>query len=218
MSIKNFIWDFDGTLYDTYPHTLAAFCETARRRGMAIDPDEAYRQMRITLWDAFRYYKVDDAFVAEFYEIENDLSFEPHGAPYPGIPALLRGIRQAGGRNYLYTHRDKVSLAYLERDGLMNLFSGFLTRENGFPLKPAPDALQWMLREYALLPDESLMIGDRAIDVAAGKNAGIAGCFFSPDDPLPRNKADLPGDYHCGDMAQLSACIRSLLEKDERDG
>ena len=215
--MKNFIWDFDGTLYDTYHHTLAAFCETARRRGMEIDPDEAYRQMRITLWDAFRYYHVDDAFIAEFYEIENDLSFAPRGIPYPGVPALLRRIAQAGGRNYLYTHRDKVALAYLERDSLTNLFSGFVTRENGFPLKPAPDALRWMLREYGLAPEESLMIGDRAIDVAAGKNAGIAGCFFSPDDPLPQNPRDLPGDFHCGDMAQLSALIVSLLPKGEQD-
>lgn len=207
MSIKNYIWDFDGTLYDTYPHTLAAFCETARRRGMEIDPDEAYRQMRITLWDAFRFYKVDDAFIEQFYGIENDLSFRPHGAPFSQIPEMLRYIAAHGGKNFLYTHRDKVALEYLQRDGLMNLFSGLVTRENGFPLKPAPDALRWMLREYALEPAECLMIGDRAIDVKAGENAGIAGCLFDPG----ANTAEPDGS---ADTAGLFSMIRRSLGKD----
>ena len=178
---RHFIWDFDGTLYDTYPHTLAAFCEAFRRRGVSVDPQEAMRQLRVTVWHALGFYGADDGFKREFYAIEDDLDFPPRGAPYPGIPELLREIVRRGGRNYLYTHRDRVALEYLKRDALDGLFAGFITRENGFPLKPAPDALRFLLEAHSLKPEACLMIGDRAIDVEAAANAGIDGCLFDPD-------------------------------------
>lgn len=208
MAIKNFIWDFDGTLYDTYPHTLAAFCETARRRGMEIDRDEAYRQFKITMWEAFRFYGVDEAFISAFYDIENDLSFEPRGVPFGQIPEILRYVTANGGRNYLYTHRDKVALQYLERDGLTGLFSGFITKENGFPLKPAPDALGWLMREYRLAAAECLMIGDRPIDIGAGHAAGIAGCLFDPEALHPGTACE----FCCGSTQTLLSLLQKLIK------
>ena len=70
MAIKNYIWDFDGMLFDTYPHTLACFIETYRRHGIKIDGDEAYRLFKITMWDAFDSYGTDEATKREFYELE----------------------------------------------------------------------------------------------------------------------------------------------------
>ena len=208
MTVNYYIWDFDGTLYDTYPHTLAAFCETVRRHGMEIDRDEAYRQFKITMWEAFRYYGVDDAFIADFYDVENDLSFRPLGVPFPGIPEILRYIAANGGRNYLYTHRDRVALDYLARDGLTDLFSGFVTKENGFPLKPAPDALNWLMREYALDPARCLMIGDRPIDIGAGHAAGVAGCLFDPESLA----AGTDCEYRCGDTRALYSLVQKRLK------
>lgn len=205
MEYKNFIWDFDGTLYDTYPHTLAALMENFRRHGREIDPAEAYRIMKITLWDAFRFYNVDDAFIAAFYEIENDLSFPPVAGAFPGIPALLERLRDAGGRHYLYTHRDRVSLQYLERDGLLTLFSGWVTREHGFPHKPAPDALRFLMQTNGLNANETLMVGDRPIDIGAGHAAGIAGCLFDPE----RLHPDCPCEIRCENVEALAAALGS---------
>lgn len=210
MRTIHFIWDFDGTLYDTYPHTLAAFCETARRRGMALDRDEAYRKFKVTMWEAFRFYGVDEAFIADFYALENDLSFPPAGVPFPGMPELLRFIREHGGRNFLYTHRDKVALDYLVRDGLVDLFSGFVTKENGFPLKPAPDALLWLMREYALDPAECLMLGDRPIDIGAARAAGIAGCLFDPEGSSPTVRCE----YYSESAAALFALAQNLIKNE----
>lgn len=100
MAIKNYIWDFDGMLFDTYPHTLACFVETYRRRGIEIDGDEAYRLFKITMWDAFDFYKTDEATKREFYELENDISFPPEGLPYPFIPETLRFIRSTAAKAF----------------------------------------------------------------------------------------------------------------------
>ena len=86
---------------------------------------------------AYRVYETDEKTIEAFYEIENDLSFEPVAFPYEKIPEALKFIYENGGKNFLYTHRDRVAVEYLEKYGLSQYFEGFVTRENGFPLKPA---------------------------------------------------------------------------------
>ena len=49
LRIKNFIWDFDGMLFDTYPHTVAAFCEQQRRHGFLRHEAEVYALFKINL-------------------------------------------------------------------------------------------------------------------------------------------------------------------------
>ena len=206
--VSAFIWDFDGTLFDTYPHTVAAFCETLRRHGRQADEAEVYEKMKITVWEALRHYGADEAFVREFYALENTLSFPPTGRPFEGIPALLRYVTARGGENYLYTHRDRVALEYLDLFGLTPLFSGFVTAENGFPLKPAPDALNWLAQSFALDPARCLMVGDRLIDTQAGKTAGMRTCLLHPDGGLPADQSD----FYCRDVPALAALIKKLPE------
>ena len=173
LRIKNYIWDFDGMLFDTYPHTEAAFCEVQRRRGVLRDPDEVHRLFKINLRAGFTHYGLTEEEIAEFYALENDLTFAPIGVPYPKIPEILRLIAARGCKNYLYTHRDRVALQYLEIYGLTPLFADFVTGEDGFPYKPAPDALEHIIKKNGLTKACSMMLGDRDIDIFAGQNAGV---------------------------------------------
>ena len=160
-------------LFDTYPHTEAAFCEQQRRRGFVRDPDEVHRLFKINLRVGFTHYGLSEEEIKEFYALENDLTLKPLGVPYPKIPAILQLITERGGRNYLYTHRDRVALQYLDIYGLTPLFADFVTGEDGFPWKPAPDALEHIIKKNGLKKDETVMLGDRDIDIYAGQNAGI---------------------------------------------
>jgi phosphoglycolate phosphatase-like HAD superfamily hydrolase len=191
MAIKNYIWDFDGMLFDTYPHTLACFIETYRRHGIEIDPDEAYRLFKITMWDAFDFYHTDEAMKKEFYALENDISFPPPGTPYELIPETLEYITTHGGQNFLYTHRDMVAKEYLDKYDLTRLFTGLVTSEMNFPLKPSPDAIEYIVKEYSLDKNECMMLGDRAIDVGSGLNAGIVGGLFDEDKKLAGTKCTI---------------------------
>ena len=67
----------------------------------------------------------------------------------------------------------------IEAAGLAPFFSGGVTGEDGFPSKPAPDAILHLLNTHAIPPGQALMIGDRLIDVQAAQNAGIAGCWWT---------------------------------------
>ncbi len=205
--MKHFIWDFDGMLFDTYPHTQEAFCETCRRYGVPFTEEEVFAQLKITVWDALRFYGFNEEMTAAFYAIENDLDFRPLGKPYPMIPQILAHIANGGGNNYLYTHRDAVALRYLERYSLDRFFADAVTRELGFPHKPAPDAIEYLAAKHGLAKDDCLMLGDRLIDVGSGHNAGVHTCLFDEFGDLP----EAPCDYRVHTTQELYDLVRELL-------
>ena len=68
-----------------------------------------------------------------------------------------------------------------------------------FPLKPAPDAIRYIIKNNALEPTECMMLGDRSIDVGSGANAGIATCLFDEDGTL----TDVPCTLYTRDTAKI---------------
>lgn len=206
--IKEFIWDFDGMLFDTYPHTTAALCEYFRRHGKIIDPDEAFSQLKISIRKAFSHFGMTPEGEREFYEIEDDLDFSPQGFPYDGIPGILKYITENGGRNYLFTHRDKVAIQYLDRYGLTSLFTDFVTREMDFPFKPAPDGILYLIEKHALRKEECIMLGDREIDCLSGINAGISALLFDEFSSL----GDARCTFRTASVEEVSAKVRELMK------
>ena len=195
-------------LFDTYPHTIAAFCECCRRTGIPVDAKEAYDLFKVTMRHAFAHYGFTPAHIEAFYEIENDLDFLPRGVPFPRIPEILKYIAVHGGKNYLYTHRDRVAIRYLDLYALTPLFTDFVTGEDGFPLKPAPDALEALIKKHALRQNECLMLGDRDIDIGAGLAAGIPTLLFDNEDRYP---VSLGETYRCTNAEELENTVRTVL-------
>ena len=46
-----------------------------------------------------------------------------------------------------------------------------------FPLKPAPDAINYLLEKYAVAREDAMMVGDNHTDINSGKNAKVKTCF-----------------------------------------
>jgi phosphoglycolate phosphatase-like HAD superfamily hydrolase len=55
---------------------------------------------------------------------------------------------------------------------LSHYFKVIMTREDGFPQKPAPDGILECLRRMKVIPDNAIVIGDTPLDIRAGKAAG----------------------------------------------
>ena len=104
----------------------------------------------------------------------------------PGIPETLRRIAESGRRNHLFTLRNETALFYIQHYGLSKYFTELITRKNGFPNKPKPDALLYLIDQFDLEPNKLLMVGDRGIDTDSARAAGADGCFYNTNDlPLP---------------------------------
>lgn len=186
----NFIWDFDGTLFDSYPHTAAALAKALADTGRVIDVKEAEKLLRITVGTAVRHYGLTEEIGKAFYAYELDDNLEPVIKIYDGVEAAFKRILDRGGKHFLFTHRDKKALEILGKQGMLGLFTEVITVENGFPFKPAPDAIEYLVKEHSLDKDKTVMIGDREIDIGSGINAGVHTLFFDEFCASPKTQAE----------------------------
>ncbi len=180
--MKNYFWDFDGMLFDSYPHITTAFLRMMEDYGKQADYHEAKALFEISFSEAYNHYGATEEMRAEHHRYDRMYDLEPEVIPFENTYKTLEILFNRGARHYLYTHRGhETSQYYLKKYDMLKFFSGFADSDMKFPLKPAPDALNYLCEEYGIDKSESVMIGDREIDVAAGKNAGMYGCLYTKE-------------------------------------
>ena len=177
--IKHFIWDFDGTLFDTYPVIVEDLNKALREYGYGCEFPETMKLMLTNLGHAQRYYAekfgISLEAVAEGYERHHAVSNrELQAKPMEGIRETLEAIVASGHRNYIFSHRKPhETLDYLEKYGLTGLFTHIIgPGAEGFAWKPAPDAVLYLMETYGMSPEETVMVGDRECDLGSARNAG----------------------------------------------
>lgn len=185
MTYKHFFWDYDGTLFDSYPCMTRAFLKGLKDLGISYSYDALYALEKVSLRHAGQVigeqHGVEVKVIMELYHKYYLSEGYEAMKPYEGVRELLQASLKKGGKHYLYTHRGKSSVEALEYYQLDKLFTDFVTAEHHFPSKPSPDALNYLMQKHGLSKDECVMLGDRDIDVQAGMNAGMAGVLFDPD-------------------------------------
>lgn len=176
------VWDFDGTLYDTYPGITKAFYRAVSEANIKMDMEELGAQLRVSIGNTQKrlvqqYGLNNDEFEQKYIWYRNQI--EDVAIPaFPHAIEICRAVWENGKQNYLYTHRDRIALRHLEKSGIAQCFTDCISIEDDFPRKPDPTALLSLANKYGFAPAECIMIGDRDIDILAGKNAGMAACFF----------------------------------------
>jgi len=191
---RHVIWDFDGTLFDTYPSMTKAMQLALQKHGHDVEWDEIYSQLKVTVGHAKKYFRDKFGLGEDFEEDYNSIRVQIEGdmcIPYDGIPELLADIIKAGGKNYICTHRGKTLQGILECRHMEHLFEYSVTSEHGFKLKPDPESVNYLIDKYDMLRSEAVMVGDRELDVLAGQNAGITGCAYSDGSGKPIPCADI---------------------------
>ena len=178
--IRHFIWDFDGTLFDTYPVIIRNLRHALGEFGCDADPVEAMGLMLDSIPVARRHYAqrfgLDEAALAAAYQrYHEQANAALEATPMAGLPDVLRAVAASGRYHYIFTHRqpDETN-AYLEKYGLTGLFRDIVAPGGtGFAPKPAPDAVLYLMKKYGMTAADTVMIGDREIDLGSGRNAGI---------------------------------------------
>ena len=187
MQQLSFIWDMDGTLVDSYPAIVPSVIQACAEFGLHFEPDYIYRHIIRSSVGAFlEGLGLEDAapLKARFYAL-NDSNIARILA-MPHARETLSALVRAGHRNFVYTHRGASCEAILRQTGLLPCFTEIVTALDGFPRKPAPDAIQYLMRKYALDAKFCYYVGDRSIDMEAAANAGIGSILLlAPDSPTP---------------------------------
>jgi HAD superfamily hydrolase (TIGR01509 family) len=200
--IRHIIWDVDGTLLDTYPAISASFRQALADFGTSAPLPEIESLARVEVFLcasvlASRFDLDANDFIAAFgkHYVAVPPADQP---PFPGVRAVCERIVRSGGVNAIVTHRNAGTLAaLLAAHDLGALFVESIARDDGYPRKPDPAAHLAVLQHQRLDPEETLSVGDREIDILAGRAAGTRTCLFRGD------PSQLPADLAISDYAEL---------------
>ena len=101
------IWDFYGTLFDTYPLMAASLQQAMREEGHEVPISDIRASMAVTLGHALARYRecygITDATVERYKEIQQSAGVEA-AAPFAGVREICRWVCEQGGQNHLCTH------------------------------------------------------------------------------------------------------------------
>lgn len=179
-NIRHFVWDFDGTLFDTYPVIIENLDLALGEFGYGCEPLEAMKLLLGRLAHAQKFYAEKfgipmEALVAAYERHHSRANRELRAQPMAGVREVLEAIQASGRHNYIFSHRKPAETAlYLEKYGLSQYFTHMIGPGSlGFAEKPAPDAVLYLMEAYGMDPKETVMIGDRECDLGSGRSAGV---------------------------------------------
>ena len=176
------IWDFDGTLFDTYPLMADSLRRAMLEEGHDVPVQDIRARMAVTLSDAVAHYKSTLGITEDTMERYRHVMYAQGwraARPFAGAEDVCARVCREGGHNHLCTHRGVTARKYMEAWGLDRYFSVYVTDEDGLPRKPAPDMVRRVLETTGRPAQEFWMIGDRELDIQAAQAAGVRGCLFT---------------------------------------
>jgi len=201
MRYENLIWDFDGTLFDTYPPMCRDLQQTMAELGGSFELEELIAQFTQSRGTVLSYcgarsgmtaQEVDAAYRA--YVAEHG---QPEAKPFPHVEEILRRFQAAGGRNFVFTHRSGSVHDYLKKAGLTRYFTEVTSCGKVFERKPSPAGNLYLIEKHGCDKSRTMAVGDRELDVLAAKNAGIDACLFT------QAEEETAADHCIRDMRQL---------------
>ena len=206
-----FIWDMDGTLVDSYPAIVPAAGETLAVFGVDLEPEEIHREVIASSVGALleriaRERGLDAAALKADFARRNDSRIQAI-RPMPHAKDCLDTLRRAGHQSFVYTHRGASCPAILRQNGLEEYFTEIVTALSGFPRKPEPDAILYLMEKYGLERDACFYVGDRSLDVEAADRAGIGSILLL--DPQSPGKATGRETYLVRDLGEIPVMVES---------
>ena len=176
------IWDFDGTLFDTYSLMAASLQQAMREEGHEVPMEDIRARMAVTLGDALNHYRavygITDATVERYKKIMQSAGVEA-AAPFEGVKEICKWVCDNGGRNHLCTHRSLSAKNYMDHWGISGYFDVYVTADDKLPRKPAPDMVDKIMSQTGKNSSDFIMMGDRELDILAAHGAGVKGCLFT---------------------------------------
>lgn len=191
----NVLWDFDGTLFDTYPALVEGFIKLSQRD---LDRSEVLKWLKIDSLTAFKHYGIDETHRAEYKKIDKQYSKE-FSKPFEYLQEVLSAVEN----NIIVTHRDRESTLFLlEKYGLLHYFKEIVSvEEQGFDRKPHPASYEYVLKNHHI----DLVVGDRELDLQPARKLGIKTVAFQ--NPY------IEADFHLDNYADFIPFVLNTLNK-----
>lgn len=182
---KLVIFDLDGTLLDTLADLAESTNEALSLNGF---PRHAIGEYKFFVGNGINklferalpegakteanIQRVRKAFLAHYDVHNTDLS-----RPYPGIPALLEELQNAGVRLAVASNKYQAATCKLIAHFFPAIrFAAVLGQREGVPAKPDPAIVREILTLTGVEPADALYVGDSGVDMQTALQGGVTAC------------------------------------------
>lgn len=177
MTRPTFIWDFDGTLAESYEAIMEALELLYDKYDFSLDKlwvaDFIIKESTGQLLDNLAsQHELSQQELKDFFSEEQEKR-DHMITLMPGAKAVLEKTFEAGFQHFIYTHKGATTEAVLKNLEIDRYFTEILTSVNGFERKPHPEGVDYLVEKYGLDKANTYYIGDRSLDVKVAENAGI---------------------------------------------
>lgn len=180
MAYKLAIFDLDGTILNTLEDLADATNYALTQHGY---PRRTFEEVRRFVGNGIR--KLIERAVPSGTTVEDTdrvhetftAYYQQHCAdktrPYEGILELLQRLRAAGCLTAVVSNKADAAVQPLCHHYYEGLFDYAVGEREGIRRKPAPDAVQEVLRRLQTDVSEAVYIGDSEVDIQTARNAGM---------------------------------------------
>ena len=180
-----FLFDFDGTLIDTFELIYQSYAHIIRKfLNREVSREQIFRDIGFPIRAQMQLYfgPMNDQKLMELaaeYDNYQYAHSEEYLALFPGVKEGLLSLKEHGKLLALVTSRRRESVErYIAQFGIQNCFSATVTPETTDKHKPEPEpALQAMEMLAAKDFSKALFIGDTYFDMECGRRAGMDTAF-----------------------------------------
>lgn len=206
-----YLFDADGTLFDTTELICQCYFNTARIAGKAeLNREMVLSSIGMTLRDQMEIHfgPLTEEQFRDLREIHMDYQLSVYKKYLKlccGVHESLKYLTEQGRRCVVVTSRMRPTLdIYLKETGIFSFFEHFITPELTLRHKPDPQPALKALELLHCKPEESLFIGDSTFDIECGHSAGTSTAFvgWSLNEP---GTLRISPTYYLNDMRDL--CI-----------
>lgn len=178
--IHAILFDLDGLMVDSEPHSLASWRAVLATRGITLEQVVIDRMFGTRLIDTahmlIKLYGLSDQPTALAREKEEYQIAHLHGRikPMPGLSTLLDAIDKKGLQKAIASSGvRRYVTAVLAEVELTNRFQTLVTGDEVINGKPAPDIFLAAARALRVEPRDCLVLEDAPNGVSAAKAAGM---------------------------------------------
>jgi pyrophosphatase PpaX len=182
----NYLFDADGTLFDTTELICQCFIYSLDRFGnMKKSREEIIKSIGMTLRSQFEQH-LGPLSDEQYDEIQKEhmrfqLSiYKDYLKAFPGVKQALETLKKRNKRLAIVTSRKINSLAlFLKETEMFDCFEAMVTPDHTEKHKPEPEPALKAISLLGAQKEESVFIGDSLFDIQCGTNAGIDTAFVT---------------------------------------
>ena len=181
--VKLIIFDLDGTLLDTVS-SIAHFCNEALKKfGLPVNPEKDYKffagdgaKLLVHRALSANNVETEENFenVYKYYMTQYNQNSTYKTTHFEGMPEVLQKIKDRGIAIAIATNKPvPILMPLLPRFFPENFFDFVFGADAGYPLKPDPYCVEFLIEKAKVSKDEVLYVGDTGTDMLTGKGAGV---------------------------------------------